>query len=99
MDLYFEMNMDAYQRADSQTQAELMRAEIQNGGLTPNEWRRLKNRPALEGGDDNFLQMNMAPVKDLSAIQTQQKKALVKNARELLELLEIDERSNGNGKH
>jgi len=107
MNMYFEMNMDAYQRADSQAQAELMRSEVQNAGLTPNEWRKMKNRPALEGGDDAYLQLNMAPLKDLEAIQTkpkpapgtQRKAELIKNVRELVELIEIDGRSNGNGSH
>lgn len=96
-DMYMEMNMDAYQRADSQAQSELMRSEIQNGGMSPNEWRKLKNRPAKEGGDELYMQLNMAPMSKLEQIQLQ-KKTLVKNARELLELAELEYKTNGNGK-
>lgn len=100
MDMYMEMSMDAYQRSDSQAQAELMRAEIQNGTISPNEWRALKNRSSKEGGDDLYMQLNMAPLSKLEQIQLGNKtKSIVKNARQLVELAELEYKSNGNGKH
>lgn len=99
--MYMEMNMDAYQRADSQAQAEMMRSEIQNGGMTPNEWRKIKNRPAKEGGDDIFIQQNMAPVGKLEQILMQKKSPakLINSIRELAQLAEIEYKTNGNGNH
>lgn len=98
MDMYMEMNMDAYQRADTQAQAELMRSEIQNGVSTPNEWRKLKNRPKLDGGDEGYIQLNMSPLSKIEQIQMKSvSKGIVKNARELIQLFETEQ--NGNGKH
>jgi HK97 family phage portal protein len=78
---YLEFNLDAYQRADSAAQAELMRSEIQNGTMTPNEWRRLKNRMALNGGDDLYMQLNMAPLSKLEQIQMSKKPGAVARVR------------------
>lgn len=98
-DMYMEMNMDAYQRADSQAQAEMMRSEVQNGGLTPNEWRKFKNRPSLEGGDSAYIQQNMMPLDRVNDVLFAKKAQVVRNAKELIELLDLDNTMNGNGKH
>lgn len=60
--LYAEINLDAYLRADSMTKAEAIARRIQNAQLTPNEGRALDNRPAMEGGDDLFIQGATVPI-------------------------------------
>ncbi len=61
-DLYAEVNIDAYLRADAVAKAESMAKRVQNGLLTPNEGRALDNRPALEGGDELFIQGATVPL-------------------------------------
>jgi len=100
-DMYMEMNMDAYQRADSQAQAESMRSEIQNGVATPNEWRKLKNRHTVKGGDSAYIQQNMMPLDKVDQVLFAKKTQVVRNAKELIELLDLETQlnGNGNGKH
>ncbi len=61
-DLYAEFNLDAYLRADSVSKAEQLAKYIQSALITPNEARRLDNRPAMEGGDELFIQGATVPV-------------------------------------
>jgi hypothetical protein len=35
---------------------------IQNGGLTPNELRKFQNLPAMEGGDQLFINSACVPL-------------------------------------
>ena len=60
--LYAEMNLDAYLRADSQTKAEQFSKYIQNGIKTPNEIRKYNNDEPLEGGDDLLIQGATVPL-------------------------------------
>lgn len=60
--LFLEFNIDGLLRGDSKTQGEVLSKEVQNGGLTPNEWRRLKNRPPLPGGDQLFINSSLVPI-------------------------------------
>jgi len=62
-DLYGEVNIDAYLRADAVSKAEAMAKRVQNGLLTPNEGRALDNRPGLDGGDDLMMQGATIPIK------------------------------------
>lgn len=61
-ELYVEFNLDAYVRADSVTKSELLATYIQNALITPNEGRKLDNRPAVEGGDELFIQGATVPL-------------------------------------
>ena len=61
-DYYVEFNLDAYLRADSLSKAEAIAKRVQNAQLTPNEGRALDNRPALDGGDDLFIQGATVPL-------------------------------------
>ena len=56
---YVEYNTDAFIAADIRTQTEVGRMEIEMGTLSPNEFRRMKNRPPREGGDVYLTPMNM----------------------------------------
>lgn len=62
VDLYCEFNLDAYLRADSVSKAESLAKRVQNAMITPNEARKLDNRPALEGGDELFIQGATVPL-------------------------------------
>lgn len=60
--LYAEINLDAYMRADSATKAEQFSKYIQNAIKTPNEVRKLNNDPEIEGGDELFIQGATVPL-------------------------------------
>jgi len=60
--LYAEINLDAYLRADSATKAEQFSKYIQNAIKTPNEIRKYNNDPAIEGGDELFIQGATVPL-------------------------------------
>lgn len=62
MDLYCEFNLDAYLRADSVSKSESLAKRVQNAMITPNEARKLDNRPALEAGDELFIQGATVPL-------------------------------------
>jgi hypothetical protein len=44
------------------TKSELLATYIQNALITPNEGRKLDNRPAMEGGDELFIQGATVPL-------------------------------------
>ena len=60
--LYAEINLDAYIRADSATKAELYAKYIQNAVKTPNEIRKYNNDEPMEGGDDLLIQGATVPL-------------------------------------
>lgn len=47
---YFEFNRDALEQADTKSQTEAMAVELNNGMLTLDEVRKIKNRPAVPDG-------------------------------------------------
>ena len=61
-DLFTEFLVDALLRGDMWNQARALAVELQNGVLTQNEWRALKNRNAFDDpeADKPHMQMNMA---------------------------------------
>ena len=61
-ELFCEFNLDAYLRADSVSKAETLAKYIQSALITPNEARRLDNRPSVEGGDELFIQGATVPL-------------------------------------
>lgn len=59
--LFVEFNIDGLLRGDSKSRVEVLSKEFQNGALTQNEWRRLQNRPPVEGGDRTFVNGSLVP--------------------------------------
>jgi HK97 family phage portal protein len=60
-------NVDALLRGDFKARMEGYASGIQWSGMTPNERRALENLPAVEGGDDLLVPLNMVKLKDLKA--------------------------------
>lgn len=60
--LFIEFNLDGFLRGDSNTRAEVLSKEVQNGARTPNEWRKLNNLPGLPGGDRLFINSTCVPI-------------------------------------
>lgn len=58
---FFEFNVDGLLRGDFKTRMEGYALMIQWGLATPNEIRRQMNLPALPGGDERLIPLNMAP--------------------------------------
>lgn len=84
--VFLKLNVDGLLRGDSTAQAALFSAAAQNGWFTRNEIRAFLDKPALPGGDDLTVQVNMALLKDLGA-QNQRTAQEARNA--LLALLGI----------
>lgn len=57
---YVEFNVDGLLRGDFATRMDGLSKGIQNAFLTPNEARAMENRPPKDGGDELWLQQNMA---------------------------------------
>jgi HK97 family phage portal protein len=60
--LFVEFDVDGLLRGDSKARAEVLAKQVQNGGCTPNEWRRLENRKPLPGGDQLFINSSLVPI-------------------------------------
>jgi len=60
--LFVEFAVEGMLRADSAARAELMSKMVQNAALMPNEWRRKENLPAVEGGDQLFINSTLVPI-------------------------------------
>lgn len=72
-EMYAEINLDAYLRADSVSKAEQFSKYVQNGIKTPNEIRKYNNDPAMDGGDDLFIQGATVPIKTQKELLLQKK--------------------------
>lgn len=55
-------NLEGLLRGDMKTRYESYRTGIQNGFLSPNDARRLEKMNPIPGGDDYYVQTNLAPV-------------------------------------
>ena len=60
--VYVEFNMDGLMRGDFKTRMEGISQGIQNAVLTPNEGRRMDNRPDKPGGDNLLIQGATVPL-------------------------------------
>lgn len=111
-DMELEFDMNTYQRADIQGRSEYYRTAVQNALKTPNEVRKAEGDNAMEGGDRLLIQQNMMPLDKIDQVlmKQQQKPAappatkgarLIQDVRELLDMAELDYKtnSNGNGQH
>lgn len=59
VDHFVEFSVDGLLRGDFRTRMDGLARGVQNALLTPNEARRMDNRPPLDGGDALHLQQNM----------------------------------------
>lgn len=59
---YFRFNRDALLRTDAKTRTEMLAKRIQSGQLTPNQACQIEDMPSYEGGDQHYLQGNMAVI-------------------------------------
>lgn len=59
---FAELNMDGILRGDFQSRMEGNARAIQTGQLTPNEARKMDNRPAKPNGDDLLIQGATVPI-------------------------------------
>jgi HK97 family phage portal protein len=59
---YAEFNRDALLAMDATARGSFYATMIQNGGLTPNELRKFQNLPAMEGGDQLFINSACVPL-------------------------------------
>lgn len=62
---FVEFSMDGLLRGDFRTRMDGFSQGIQNAMITPNEARKLDNRPPLAGGDRLMIQQNMSDVQQL----------------------------------
>lgn len=65
---FFAFDLSPLQMGDMDSQAAFFASAIQNGWMTPNEVRAKKNLNRIEGGDQLFIQQNMAPMDKLEDI-------------------------------
>ena len=63
--LVIEHNVEGLLRADSKARAEFYSNMAQNGLMTRNEIRRKENLPAMDGGDELTVQVNLTPINQL----------------------------------
>lgn len=61
--LEVKFNTSAILRADKQAQANYMRAAVQSGVITPNEYRREMDMEPILNGDEAMIQVNMQTLK------------------------------------
>ncbi len=62
-DVFAEYLLDEVLRGSFEVQAEAIQKAIFSGQMTPNEGRRLSNRPPMIGGDQLFINTTMAALK------------------------------------
>ena len=65
--IYAEHNVEALQRGDFANQSEGFRKLLEKGVYSINEVRRYINLNPVEGGDEHFIQLNMATVQDVAS--------------------------------
>lgn len=65
---FFAFDLTPLQMGDMDSQSKFFASAIQNGWMTPNEVRGMKNLNKVDGGDQLFIQQNMAPMDRLNEI-------------------------------
>lgn len=61
-DIFFEFLADNFLRGDYETRTKGYATLVQNGLATRNEIRAMENLPPIDGGDEVFVPLNMAPL-------------------------------------
>jgi HK97 family phage portal protein len=69
--IFAEFSVEGLLRGDQASRSEFYNKLFQIGALSPNEIRRLERLPTYEGGDEHFVQVNMATVKQIASQRTQ----------------------------
>ena len=69
-DYYLKFNEKGLLRGDTKAQTENIQSAIQFAQMTPNEARKLRELPPIEGGDDLYIPVNLQRVKDADAISS-----------------------------
>lgn len=59
---HYEIEIDAYLKANAQARANLIQTQIRNSQKTPNEARAAEHLPPREGGDVLYISKDLAPV-------------------------------------
>lgn len=67
--LFIAFNLDSKLQGDVQTRSQAQKMWLESGAMTPNEIRRLENRPALPGGDRALIRMDMMPLDRIDEVQ------------------------------
>lgn len=70
--LYIQFNLEGLLRGDVRSRTEAYRSQFEMGALTPNEIRELEDRNPIDGGDDAYVRLDMAPLTRLEEMQTQE---------------------------
>jgi HK97 family phage portal protein len=70
-DLYSEFLLDEVLRGDTETRTKGYAQAIGTAQMTPNEGRRLENRPDIEGGDELLVNAALIPLSSAIAAATQ----------------------------
>lgn len=73
---YAKHNVNSLLRGDMQARSEYYRTMIANGIYSPNEVREFEDMNAYEGGDNYFMQLNMAAVPDIVNGTARQRRAV-----------------------
>ena len=60
--MYAEHVVDSLVRGDLKSRYDALGRAVQSGFMTPNEARRLENRPPVDGGDKLLVPVNLRPV-------------------------------------
>lgn len=62
---YFNLNLKGMLRGDMQSRATFYQMLFNAGALSPNDILKLEDMNGYEGGDNKYLQLNLAPVQSL----------------------------------
>ena len=63
-DMFVEFSMDGLLRGDFKARMDGYAQGIQNGVMTPNEARRMENRPEMDAGNELMIQGATVPIKN-----------------------------------
>lgn len=63
--IYYEFNIGEKLQGDFAEQADIAGKTVGAPTMTPNEWRALQNRDAVDGGDELLRPLNMSPVSQI----------------------------------
>ncbi|MCA9913276.1 MAG: phage portal protein [Anaerolineae bacterium] len=66
--IIIDHDVTGFIKMDSEAKAKLQATWVQNGLKTRNEIRKINNDPAIDGGDDLTVQVNLTPVQELEKI-------------------------------
>jgi len=71
---FAEFNVEGLLRGDSKSRADFYRTLFNLGAISPNEIRALENLNPVDGGDEHFVQINLAPMSAVAGISNLRQK-------------------------